>query len=202
MKLKNILTKVSIVSMALLMAGTAGMVNAQTQLEGTTDATVTFVDGPLTLNSVTETINFGTDLTITAEAATYQSVSGTPALNVNLTDDRGMSSTLGWALSASLSNFSNNEEPTLEEAFITFGLGEFSSEVTGFTDPTLETDIALTSDDDLVPLASAQRTTEDNTVGIGTWDLTFETATLNVLQNTATAGTHTATITWLLSTAP
>lgn len=163
--------------------------------------------GSLTLDYVSH-LEFGSHALSPRAQTYYAQNEKTPFAQV--TDVRGTGA--GWRLTASLSNFTDGTDDSLEGATITLlnDAGDIVTTPDNFNAaaPTLTNEITLnssTNDTQLVTNALAN-------TGKGTWvtrwqDNDTETdynqsVALNVPAAVATEGAHTATITWELSNAP
>lgn len=163
--------------------------------------------GPLTLDYVSS-INFGEN-PIEGGNVTYESTTLRPFIQV--TDRRGTGE--GWNVTAQAASFSteideNTRENTLPGSFITFNNGDVISPSTLETleAPVLQEPIELIMGGE----ASEVVTAAPNT-GLGSWITrwfptnetgTNNNVTLEVPAGAATTGTHTATITWTLTSGP
>jgi hypothetical protein len=196
MRMKKILL-VAIVSMFAIFS-TVSSIFAQ---EMDSDATISFRGGSLTLD-VVPTVDFG-EQTIVAEEVTYQSETTDPYVQV--TDNRGTGT--GWSVSAVMSPFTAGEEgeETLPGALLTFSGGVVGSE-SNSADPVANSSIELHPGGDSTNVVTA----EENQ-GLGLWVTSWspteesglnDNVTLNIPPGSATTGTHTAAITWTLTSAP
>lgn len=163
----------------------------------TSEATVTFQapDDGLTLDSVSD-IDFGT-VTISNDEFDIPS-SGSPSLTVS--DFRGTS--VGWHVTAALSNFSNTEREetnslqAAELQLIGSNVESSVDETKGLTNTTIISGDELGS----LPVVNAPNGTGTG-VSIANWSSANLTVPDSVLA-IASEGTHSATITWTLDDAP
>lgn len=161
-----------------------------------TQATVTFLPGQLTLTAV-PALDFGSQ-TISGNTETYQAHN--IADNIQVSDLRG--SGVGWALTASLSEFklTEGDAVTLQGAYITVTdqnitpLNNYLSEP-----PTALNTVSLTAGSASVRILAA-----DYGNGMGVWNdgWDIEHTSLTVLPGTAQLGTSFATINWNLQDTP
>lgn len=170
---------------------------------------ITGEEGPLSLDYVSH-IDFGNQEISTTEGI-YESTTTEPYIQV--TDVRGTGA--GWDVTAQASNFSTEgDSASLPGSTITLSNGEAAS-AAGLNEPYVESEIELSTGGEAANVVSAEpRVAEEpvNTAeGLGTWVTRWlagegstenENVILTVPASTATAGTHTATITWTLSTGP
>lgn len=161
--------------------------------------TVTGETGPLTLDYVSN-LDFGTH-EISVSEMTYEALD---RAHIQVTDRRGAQST-GWKVTVQASQFSNEGQPSLEGASITFKNGTVATNLEGVTAPTTS-EFTVTTGGQAVTVTNAAKGS-----GVGTWltiwdkEADAETnsnVTLTVPQNTATPGTHVSTLTWTLADAP
>jgi hypothetical protein len=159
-----------------------------------TTATVTFDAGELTLPEV-PAFDFGTQ----AIADNVQTYSAANASNsIQISDLRG--STEGWTLNVSLSVFTQDEQETLQDSYIT--IKDAKIEALNGTKGTL-TNVA----DELKIDSDSSETNVFSTgqeSGGGLWQIswTADKATLTVFPGTVLTGTSTAELTWTLVTGP
>lgn len=191
MKIKNI--ALLVLCFALL------SVPVLAQTSGSSTASITFLQGTLTLNEITN-INFNTR-TISATEMTYAAMEGN--VYVNVMDLRGTG--VGWRVRAAASRFNADTTPSLPGAQIILTNGEAISTQPEAAEPTVTQSIAIDCDgaDSLDFVRAIEGT------GLGTWSIEWngvegENANvgLRVPGGVATAGAHTATITWTLLATP
>lgn len=161
--------------------------------------------GPLSMDYVSS-VDFGTNQ-ISSKRAVYESTSKKPFIQVS--DARGTGS--GWDVTASVSNFVNDSgESSLPGAALSFENGEIkttSDNVSQDNPPTGSQNIVLATDG-----TPANVMTANNDQGLGTWierwfptkqeSSTNNNVTLAVPAGSASTGTHTAEVTWTLTSAP
>lgn len=166
---------------------------------GKTEAKISFTAGQLELISVPSIIFDPQEISTDVES--YNSTDVTS--NIGVCDLRGSGE--GWKLTASLSEFKNNNMSTLENAFIAIDGAKFDPMITSMmagnqSDPPIANDsVKLVSGGSSVIVFSAERGT-----GLGLWYLEWleDKISLTVFPGSALVGTSTATINWSLETTP
>ena len=171
---------------------------------------ITGQNGPLSLDYVSH-LDFGNQEISTSEEI-YSSETTEPYIQV--TDLRGSGE--GWDVTAEVSNFISDEDGTvsLPSSSIQLNNGDTVS-TSESANPVVPASINLvTGGDSTTVVSAASRVAEEpvNTAqGLGTWVTRWlagegntenGNVTLTVPGSTATAGSHTATITWTLETGP
>lgn len=155
--------------------------------------------GPLTLDYVS-TVDFG-EQPIESSTQIYESMTLRPFIQV--TDRRGTGE--GWNVTAQASSFTSEGEETLPGSVLSFLNGEAVSTSTSAA-PTPNPSVVLNAGGSAVNVVTAG---EDE--GLGSWitrwfpttgDTTNDNVMLEVPAGAATAGDHTAVITWTLTAAP
>lgn len=157
--------------------------------------------GPLSIDYVPN-ITFGSQ-TISGSQKVYNASELKPFVQV--TDIRGTGA--GWNVIAKATAFSDGTNESLKGSTITFSGGYALSSNTSATKPTPSNPVVLTTDNSEATVISAAENS-----GLGTWiDRWYPTetsatsndnVTLTVPAGSATAKTHTSTITWTLADAP
>lgn len=157
----------------------------------------------LTLDYVTN-LDFGTHK-VNQSATTYNTVTQKPFVQVS---DRRQTGE-GWNLTAQLGNFSNGDNTTLAGSTITFKNANVQTPGPGTNKPTTG-EVTLTAGKESGKIASAAAKTGSLSTaqGLGTWLIDWikdgenDNVTLTVPANEASAGQHSATITWTLTSGP
>ena len=164
-------------------------------------------EGPLSLDYVSS-IEFGEDKVL-FESKTYQSTTLKPFIQV--TDKRGTGA--GWKVTAQVSCFQDTGIDTLPGAKITFNNGKVISPFNA-NPPIPNSSVELETGGDAVTVVTATTgATAEEKTGMGTWvNRWFPSASstegrndnvlIKVPELAASAGNHTATITWTLTDAP
>ena len=156
--------------------------------------------GPLTLDYVSS-VHFG-EQKIESKDMVYESTILRPFIQV--TDRRGTGA--GWQVTAQLSEFNSEGNPTLPGAVLTFRNGTVISPCLLSDEPTPAEEIILYAGGPAAPVVTAEPQT-----GLGTWITRWfptsesalnDSVTLEIPAGAATIDTHSATITWTLSDAP
>ena len=157
--------------------------------------------GPLSIDYVPN-ITFGSQ-TISGSQKVYNAGELKPFVQV--TDVRGTGA--GWNVIAKATAFSDGTNESLKGSTITFAGGYALSSNLSATKPTVSNPVVLTTDSAESTVISASENS-----GLGTWiDRWYPTettatsndnVTLTVPAGSATAKTHTSTITWTLADAP
>lgn len=177
---------------------------------GEEDGNTTGETGPLTLDYVSH-LNFGDeplDLANTADLE-INAVTSNPSLQVS---DRRQTGE-GWNVTASLSSFVNNSTNSLNGATIILRNGLAASPLGGLQAPNVTNTLELTSDNIAATVVNANGVDASNILntaqGLGTWVTSWlgtegenENVLLTVPARTATAGDHSAEITWTLTSGP
>lgn len=165
---------------------------------GETEATVTFDEGPLELIEVPSAISFGSNTLSPDEndyIGTVETTIDTGLLEVS--DARG--SWVGWHVVASMSEFSQEGEPSLEGSTVSLAIPEYTTTSTVIeSDPTLSP-IEISNAATSIPISAAV----GEGMGRSYYDWTAAgDVTLSIPAGAATVGVHTATITWSLEDVP
>lgn len=181
---------------ALLFTGLSQVTSAQTQDTDTSEASITFSAGDLSLEEVNN-LQFGTHEIGEAPGNSY---TATNAQSATITDYRGLADG-NWSLNASVSNFTNeNNSTTLLGFDLQFNGGTAStaarSLLTGpvVSNPNLQ---FVEEENGTVNFLSA---TDGN--GRGIWTGNWAEVVLTIPEGSQTVGEHTATISWVLLDAP
>ena len=159
----------------------------------------------LTLDYVTN-LDFATH-EVNQARGTYNTVTEKPFVQVS---DRRQTGE-GWHLTAQLGSFSSGGNPTLVGSTITFKNANVQTPGPGTNKPTTG-EVTLTAGEESGKIATAAAKTDSLSTaqGLGTWLIDWikqdgdanDNVTLTVPANEATAGEHTATITWTLTSGP
>ncbi|RAN54943.1 hypothetical protein B8A42_04685 [Dolosigranulum pigrum] len=136
---------------------------------------------------------------------TYNTVTEKPFVQVS---DRRQTGE-GWHLTAQLGSFSSGGNPTLVGSTITFKNANVQTPGPGTNKPTTG-EVTLTAGEESGKIASAAAKTDSLSTaqGLGTWLIDWikdgenDNVTLTVPANEASAGQHSATITWTLTSGP
>lgn len=215
MKMKKLVA--SMLSAGLIMSlGTGSMkAGAETvHYSKETEASVTFKGGNISLEDVSESISFGEEQVSTSESV-YKSKEATPTF-ITVNDERGTGE--GWTLTAYANNFIQEENATLPGATILFKNGSISSDEK-VTEEKNQTPNILNNErielvtgnnsDNAKEIVKAVGNTSDisNAQGVGRWTTKWlhegnSEVELHVPARSASAGDHTATITWTLVNGP
>lgn len=158
----------------------------------------------LTLDYVTN-LDFATH-EVDQAGGTYNTVTEKPFVQVS---DRRQTGE-GWNLTAQLGNFSSGGNTTLAGSTINFKNARTQTPGPGENNPTTS-EVTLTAgsgDSGRIASATAKTGSLSTAQGLGTWLIDWikdgenDNVTLTVPANEATAGEHTATITWTLTSGP
>lgn len=181
---------------ATLLGGTAVTANAA-DTTGTSDGTVSFTGGDLSLDATGAGLNFGTN-PITDQKATYNNQTANSGVKVS--DLRGTGA--GWNLSvtqgAQFKNSDATDAKELKGAQINLN-GTLDTTNTSGGAPTLEKDsISLT------PGATTLLAGAKADAGLGTTTVGYDTSTLDVPQSAVklAGAAYTTTLTWSLDATP
>lgn len=133
--------------------------------------------------------------------------------SVQVTDQRQTGQ--GWRVTGELSSFSSGNDTTLNSASITLNSGGALSPLANLNGPKVESDIELVSNGGAKDIATADAITDTGNLstaeGLGTWVISWlesnqvegkDNVVLTVPARTATAGDHSAVITWTLYDGP
>jgi len=181
---------------ATLLGGTAVTANAAdtTGTTGTSDGTVSFTGGDLTMATNSGTLDFGSGNKISNADSVFNVADTATAPIITITDLRGTGA--GWNLTVKQSNqFTNTENNTLDGASINLNgeLGDSSSKV-------VTSGVALDPDNGVNPaVATAAKDT-----GLGTTYINYSGSTLHVPSSSPVRATsaYQTTLTWNLGSTP
>lgn len=158
--------------------------------------------GPLSIDYISD-FTFSGSHTVSKNEQTYSTDVKKPYLQVS--DFRGNGE--GWKVTANISSFHNGELNTLNGAYLILKNGSAISADSAAAAPTVSQDVILSSDKTDTLIVQAPKNT-----GMGTWVTRwFQPGDTNPLNDSvqlvvpagkASAGTHSATITWTLVNAP
>lgn len=177
---------------------------AEGTLENPNDkGTVGTPNSLLSLDYVTN-LDFATH-EVNQEGGTYNTVTEKPFVQVS---DRRQTGE-GWNLTAQLGNFSSGGNTTLAGSTIDFKNARTQTPGPGTNAPTTS-QVTLTAGGESAQIASAAAKTGSLSTaqGLGTWLIDWikdgenDNVTLTVPANEASAGQHSATITWTLTSGP
>lgn len=157
----------------------------------------------LTLDYVTN-LDFDTH-EVNQAGGTYNTVTQKPFVQVS---DRRQTGE-GWNLTAQLGNFSSGGNTTLAGSTINFKNARTQTPGPGTNAPTTgEVTLTAGGESGQIATAAAKTGSLSTAQGLGTWLIDWikegenDNVTLTVPANEASAGEHTATITWTLTSGP
>lgn len=180
--------------LAFSMLANTNTINAEVVDENTSNATIEFSGGGLTLDEVSN-INFGVN-PIAVDDTDIVSETGA---TLSVTDLRGTRA--GWHVTAQLNPFiSLDSENSLPGAALNLLTGNAESTAGAIYDPSVTEGISLVSGGDSAAVVSA---VENTGIGQNTATWLAEATTLTVPGSIATAGeAHSAVINWTLEDTP
>lgn len=186
-----------LVTSSLLFTGLTQVTQAQTIDSDTSEASITFTEGALTLVQVNN-IDFGTYTIGENPTNTYTAENAQAAL---VTDYRGLAAG-EWYLTASVSNFTDENDVTTLPGFnLQFNEGTASANVAtnvligpSVNNPSLN---FVDEENGSVNFLSAT-----DGEARGSWTGLWSEVLLSIPEGSETVGEHVATITWGLSDAP
>lgn len=182
---------------ALLLTGVGQVAKAQEVDTGTSEASIEFSQGELSLVQVNP-IYFGSHTIGASTDNTYTSIGSQTA---TVADFRGLADG-EWYLNASISGFTDDDtNQTLPGFGLQFNAGD--AEADNVSNSLSGPDVSTPN---LTYVASDEGSTSFLTAtagnGRGSWTGTWSEVELTIPEGSETVGNHTATITWVLLDAP
>lgn len=195
---------IAALGLSILVGLASSKVQAEEIDSGTTEATVTFEGGLLTLDQVPISINFDNHQVSLDTEIYFGTIESEEEANAHLevSDLRGTWE--GWRLTAEIGPFVHNgneaEETSLRGSILRKGAP------THVTNSTISEEIPQTFAVELVEGVETIVANALEDTGMGwngfNWSNGTETISLEIPAGAAVAGNHTSTITWILSDAP